>query len=65
MSFKDWISYVIKRIILHLETPKEERRERRVARREKWSYRWFGMIPFSMKMYVRRQRDRFSRFKRS
>lgn len=65
MSFKDWITYVIKRFILHLEKPKEERREMRKARRKNWSYRWFGMIPFSMKMYVSRQKDRFTRSKRS
>lgn len=59
MSFKEWISYLIKRWIHYVETPIEERKEQKQARKENWSSRWFGMIPFSMKMMFMRMKDRF------
>lgn len=59
MTFKDWISYLIKRWIHYVETPKEERKEKKEARKEDWSSKWFGMIPFSMKMMLMRVKDRF------
>ncbi|SEN06579.1 YqzE family protein [Lihuaxuella thermophila] len=58
MTFKDWISYLIKRMIWYMETPRTERKAIKASTREPWSVRWFGMIPFSMKMYVDKQRSR-------
>jgi YqzE-like protein len=59
MSFKEWISYLLQRLIWYMETPKQERKEIKKATKEAWSVKWFGMIPFSIKMYVNKQRSRF------
>lgn len=58
MSFKDWVRYLLERWLWYVETPKHERKELRQMRKEPWSVKWFGMIPFSMKMAVNQQRSR-------
>lgn len=61
MSFKDWFTYLLERMVWYMETPRTERKEIKKSNRELWSTRWFGMIPFSMKMYVNKQKGRFQR----
>ncbi|WP_044642419.1 YqzE family protein [Risungbinella massiliensis] len=58
MSFKDWISYMIEKMLWYVETPKDERKAHRQAQKEPFMTRWFGMIPFSTKMYLEKQKDR-------
>jgi hypothetical protein len=58
MSFKDWITYMIEKMVYFLETPKKERKATRAAKREPWSYRWFGMIPLSMKIAFKKVRKK-------
>lgn len=60
MTFKDWISYLIKQLNWYVETPKSERKQLKHARHENWSMRWFGMLPFSMKMTLGRLKHRIS-----
>lgn len=57
MSFKDWISYLIERFLSYIEIPKEERKRKKNG--ENWSVRWFGLIPFSMKMMLDKMKSRF------
>jgi hypothetical protein len=59
MSFQDWVAYLLKRLVWYMETPRNERREAKKANRLPWTVRWFGMIPFSMKMYVDSKRSRW------
>ncbi|WP_073153336.1 YqzE family protein [Seinonella peptonophila] len=61
MNFKDWISYIMHRFANYIETPRVERKELKLQRKEKWSHRWFGLVPFSMKMYVNKQRHRINK----
>jgi hypothetical protein len=58
MSFKDWVCYLLERWLWYVETPKHERKELKQMRRVPWTVRWFGLIPFSMKMAVDKQRSR-------
>lgn len=58
MSFKDWISYLIEKMLWYVETPKDERKAYRQAQKEPWSTKWFGMIPFSTRMYLQKQKSR-------
>ncbi|MDK8182567.1 YqzE family protein [Paenibacillus sp. UMB4589-SE434] len=50
----DLIKYIIQRVVTYIDEPKEQRSERRLERkhqqRELWLVRWFGLLPFSMKM---------------
>lgn len=41
-----------------METPKKDRKAIKSANREPWMYRWFGMIPISMKIVAKRVRKR-------
>lgn len=58
MSFKDWISYLIEKLLWYVETPKAERKAYKKANQEPFMTRWFGLIPFSTKMYVQKQKGR-------
>lgn len=57
MTFQEWISYLIKRFLWYIETPKEERRKK--ENDENWPMRWFGLVPFSMKMMLLQMKNRF------
>lgn len=58
MSFKDWITYMIEKIVWFLETPQQERKAVRKAKQEPWTYRWFGLVPLSMKIAVKKVKRR-------
>ncbi|MBD1371225.1 YqzE family protein [Hazenella sp. IB182357] len=58
MSFKDWFQYLLERFVWYLETPKGERKEIKQQNKQPWTYQWFGMMPFAMKMFVRKQKGR-------
>ncbi|MGA9173298.1 MAG: YqzE family protein [Thermoactinomyces sp.] len=63
MSFKDWIQYLLERIVWYMETPRSERKELKQMNKEPWTVKWFGIIPFSMRMYMDKQRSRLRREK--
>lgn len=58
MTFKDWITYVIGKMVWFMETPKKDRKAIKSAKREPWTYRWFGMIPMSVKIAAKRVRKK-------
>lgn len=58
MSFREWIEYMMERLLWYLETPRVVRKELKQQHREPWTYRWFGMIPFSIKMAWNQQKSR-------
>lgn len=45
------VKYITERVVDYVETPREIRKERSKAR-EPWTNRWFGMIPFSISLWV-------------
>lgn len=53
MSSEDFVKYLTEKLVRFIDTPKEKRREER-PNRERWSHRWFGMIPFSIKMMFKK-----------
>lgn len=56
MTFKDWVTFLLESFVWYMETPRSERKELKRSRREPWSIRWFGLVPFSMKMALSKQR---------
>jgi hypothetical protein len=46
---EELLKFITKQLVTYMGMPKEERRERQ-RRREHWTYRWFGMIPVSLRM---------------
>ncbi|MFD1426787.1 hypothetical protein JOD24_000975 [Kroppenstedtia sanguinis] len=62
MSTNDYLKFLVQEMVKYMDTPREERRQARTLRREQrmhWTYRFFGMIPFGMKMFVGQQKKRF------
>lgn len=60
MSFKDWFTYMLKKWVGYMETPKEERiLLKQQHHKEDWSTRWFGLLPSSIKYSVDEARKRF------
>jgi len=56
------VKYITQRIATYLETPREERRQRRRERkampREALSVRLFGMVPLGIRMMVKRNKQK-------
>jgi len=53
MSFQEYLKYLTKRFVLFLETPAEERKKQKTPR-ESWGSRWFGAIPMSIKLLLKK-----------
>ncbi|GGE23067.1 hypothetical protein GCM10011571_26420 [Marinithermofilum abyssi] len=61
MSSQDFLKYLVQEMVKYMETPKAERKEARLSRKQVrpgWKQHWFGMIPFSLHMYAKRQKNR-------
>ncbi|MBY0201928.1 MULTISPECIES: YqzE family protein [Paenibacillus] len=54
------VKYITQRVVHYIDTPKDERKERRAQsrRREPWSMKWFGMIPFAVSLWVDKKKRR-------
>jgi len=49
------VKYVTEQLLHYMETPREVRKQNRAnykAAREHWKYRWFGMLPAALQMWV-------------
>lgn len=44
------ILYITKQVVTYMETPKATRKEVKLRKKEHWVTRWFGLMPFSMKV---------------
>jgi hypothetical protein len=53
MSFQEYLKYLTKSFVAYMETPVEERKKRK-SPREAWTSRWFGAIPMSIKLFLRK-----------
>ncbi|WP_134683133.1 YqzE family protein [Brevibacillus migulae] len=53
MSFQDYLKYLTKWFVEYMETPVEERKKRKPPK-EGWTSRWFGAIPMSIKLFLRK-----------
>jgi hypothetical protein len=52
----EWIKYITEKLLYYAETPKKVRRQKRAIHRkvrEPWQYRWFGMLPFAIGMWLK------------
>ncbi|MDQ0086694.1 ribonuclease PH [Paenibacillus anaericanus] len=48
------VKYITERVVDYVETPREIRREQRSKTKEPWANLWFGMIPFSITLWLKR-----------
>ncbi|GIP33981.1 YqzE family protein [Paenibacillus sp. J2TS4] len=57
----EFVKYITQQLVTYIDTPRDVKRERRQLKKqarsmEKWTERWFGLIPFSLQMYVDQHR---------
>lgn len=58
MSFNDYVKFVTQQFVTYVDQPKDKRREIRLERKESRppiQYRWFGMIPLAISMFLKRK----------
>ncbi|WP_248925035.1 YqzE family protein [Paenibacillus hamazuiensis] len=61
MKGEELVQYITERVVAYFDTPREVRKQARQNQktvREDWVYRWFGLVPFSLKMWADQQRRR-------
>ncbi|MDR6224904.1 YqzE family protein [Desmospora profundinema] len=64
MSSQDYIKFLVQEMVRYMDTPKQKRKEVRQQRKEQrpgWMAHWFGMVPFGVKMFADKQRNRLLR----
>lgn len=49
------VRYITEQVVTYLETPGRNRRNSGKYR-ERWAYRWFGLVPFAFGHWIRRIR---------
>ncbi|MEW9672803.1 YqzE family protein [Ammoniphilus sp. 3BR4] len=54
MKSNDMVKYLTQEFVKYIDTPKTERKKRP---KERWSSRWFGMIPMAIRMFIQRMRE--------
>jgi hypothetical protein len=55
MSSDDYVKFLTQKFVKYMDTPKNERKTTKPTK-EKWTYRWFGMIPMSLRMIFNKNR---------
>lgn len=53
LSVQDLVKYLTQQLVTYVDTPKENRPKK--VKVEKWSYRWFGMLPLAIQFFLRRK----------
>ena len=57
MAANDYVKFVTQQFVAYMDLPKEERKQKRMQRKQEKPpllYRWFGMIPVSLRLLFRR-----------
>jgi hypothetical protein len=53
---EEWVTYVTEKLLDYVETPRKIRKQTRAIHRkvrEPWPYRWFGMVPYAIAMWLK------------
>ena len=59
MSTNNYLKFITEEIVKYMNSPREERKERREADRQEGpvvASRWFGILPFSFKLFLKGRR---------
>lgn len=56
MSTNNYLKFITEEFVKYFNNPKEIRKKRREEKQEQtiYSNRWFGVIPFSFKMFLKK-----------
>ena len=55
MSTNAYLKFLTEEFVKYLNSPKENRKEKKVAEKDAYLNRWFGVLPFSLKFFIRRK----------
>ncbi|MBO8156115.1 MAG: YqzE family protein [Bacillaceae bacterium] len=61
MSGNDLVKYMTQEFLKYMHLPKEERKKRKVLKKqqeERRTIRYFGMVPFALKMFIDSKKKR-------
>ncbi|GGN63916.1 MULTISPECIES: YqzE family protein [Oceanobacillus] len=59
MSTNNYLKFITEEIVKYMNSPREERKERRKTDKQEESVvlnRWFGILPFSFKLFIKGRR---------
>ncbi|MDQ0213852.1 hypothetical protein J2S13_000246 [Oikeobacillus pervagus] len=59
MSTNDYVKFITQTFVKHFNQPKIERKKNRAVRKEKrlpLIDRWFGIIPYALKLFFKKKR---------
>ncbi|KMM37854.1 YqzE family protein [Guptibacillus hwajinpoensis] len=57
MSSNDLVKYMTQQVVSYIDQPKEERQNQRAERKaskQPFLFRWFGIIPMAISMFVKK-----------
>ncbi|WP_163581100.1 YqzE family protein [Gracilibacillus saliphilus] len=60
MSNNDYVKYMTQRIVKYMDTPKDERKKLKEARKQQeiaYSNKWFGVLPFAFRLLIQKRKD--------
>ena len=61
MSGNDYLKFMTEQVVSYIDLPSEERKKRKEAQRKQNSFyttRWFGMLPFTLKIMFQKENSR-------
>lgn len=61
MSTNDYVKYVTQQIVKYMDTPKEERKQKKEEKKnvavQPYSNQWFGILPFALKLIMNKKKN--------
>ncbi|WP_066193002.1 MULTISPECIES: YqzE family protein [Gracilibacillus] len=61
MANNEYIKYMTQRVVKYMDTPKEERKQRKQERKQSeiaYTNKWFGVLPFAIKLFMKERKDK-------
>lgn len=55
MSTNSYLKFLTEEFVKYLNSPKENRKEKKMEEKDPLLNRWFGVLPFSLKLLIRRK----------
>ncbi len=60
LANNDYVKYMTQRIVKYMDTPKDERKKLKEARKQQeiaYSNKWFGVLPFAFRLLIQKRKD--------
>lgn len=60
LSNNDYVKYMTQRIVKYMDTPKDQRKKQKEERKQQdiaYSNKWFGVLPFAVRLLIQKRKD--------